>query len=453
MPRKRKMSGKQKKAREVRQLRSGRAESEGESSDSSENAEMTEEVEFRDEIVPAQKLAPIFEKMQSSKKSLMNVSTESRKSSHSEHSDRSPKDIVQIAPASVELTDRRESVIMDSDSRITSTPSPNTTRESVRKMLFSTNDKEETRNTNGAVRDRDREENDTIRRDLREMEERLMKNQRESEARIMRANLESYNLCRNDMLNLLEIEGNNLKKDVNENVIKIMNDKSDRKENEELKLRISNLENMIEKINDNIRVGVEHQVSNQFLIEKNREKIKSLEELIIRKDKEIAALTDQAEGSDQYTRKLNLWIYGLEGNDKKPEDTLQRVKNFVINDLGANKETVQNWEIKHIHRVPTNNVEPSPIIVAFNKWKDKDYLLRQGKQLKGYNTGRKIWISFKHDLATGARAARKAMGVEAGIIRQNEGLLARVCDNAKGQVWLQTKKNKADNWETRKSYR
>ena len=84
--------------------------------------------------------------------------------------------------------------------------------------------------------------------------------------------------------------------------MKTMNDKINRKENEELKLRIAKLENMIDKINDNIRIGVEHQVSNQFLIEKNEEKIKSLEELIIRKDNEIAALSDQAKSADQYTQ-------------------------------------------------------------------------------------------------------------------------------------------------------
>ena len=84
--------------------------------------------------------------------------------------------------------------------------------------------------------------------------------------------------------------------------MKTMNDKIDRKEYEELKLRIAKLENKIDKINDNIRIGVEHQVSNQFLIEKNEEKIKSLEELIIRKDNEIAALSDQAESDDQLDR-------------------------------------------------------------------------------------------------------------------------------------------------------
>ena len=74
---------------------------------------------------------------------------------------------------------------MDSASRVVSTPSPNTTRESVRKMLFSITEKEENGNNSETTQVREREERDAIRRDLREMEERLMRNQRESEARIM----------------------------------------------------------------------------------------------------------------------------------------------------------------------------------------------------------------------------------------------------------------------------
>ena len=72
--------------------------------------------------------------------------------------------------------------------------------------------------------------------------------------------------------------------------------------------------------------------------------------------------------------------------------------------------------------------------------------------MRGYNDGREYWVSFKHDLAKGARAARKAMGADAALIRTNEHLMARVCDNAKGQVWLQTKRKREDNWETIKSY-
>ena len=279
-----------------------------------------------------------------------------------------------------------------------------------------------------------------------------MKNQSESESRIKKSNMEAYDQCRQDMMRVMEMGEEKLKNEVDRRVAQAISTKVDKSENEELRLKVARLENALEKVNDNIRIGVEHQVSNQFQIDQNREKIKVLEELIVQKDNEIASLTAQSEISDQYTRKLNVWIYGLEGNDKKPEDTLKRVKDFVVNDLKANRDIVQNWDIKHIHRVPTITNDPSPIIISFLKWKDKEHLLRTGKELRGYNDGREYWVSFKHDLAKGARAARKAMGADAALIRTNEHLMARVCDNAKGQVWLQTKRKREDNWETIKSY-
>ena len=55
MPRKRKVSGTRKRAREVRQLRSGRTESEGDSSDSSANTEIVEEIAVENGAAPAHK--------------------------------------------------------------------------------------------------------------------------------------------------------------------------------------------------------------------------------------------------------------------------------------------------------------------------------------------------------------------------------------------------------------
>ena len=453
MPRKRRVSSTKKKLKEVRVLRSDRpdkvdrAESEEESS-GSDTTEVTDEIEIREAEPPTMKLAPIFEKMQSSKNTAPVVSPEDRAHSEDEQQIRhtggersreSDQSQSQASPDPIVL----RSGYRDEDELPLRIEQENLTAESVRKRLFNSVER----------RSRETEEEDRWRVDLRAMEERLLKHQVESETRIKRANVEAYDQCRRDMIDLLDMEEKIRKKEIDIRVKQATAEKVDRSENEELKRKVARLENALEKVNDNIRIGVEHQVSSQFQIEKNKEKIKSLEELIIRKDKEIAALTSQSEISDQYTRKLNMWIYGLEGNDKDPEDTLKIVKDFVVNDLKANKNTVENWDIRHIHRVPGKKNEPSPIIVSFLKWKDKEFLLRMGKELRGHNEGKQHWVSFKHDLAKGARAARKAMGIEAASIREKENLMARVCDNAKGFVWLQTKKKREDNWETIRSYK
>ena len=95
--------------------------------------------------------------------------------------------------------------------------------------------------------------------------------------------MEAHDKCRRDMTELINAEEEKMKTINDDRVKKAMTNKSDRKENEELKLKISKLENAIEKIIDNIRIGVEHQASSQFQIDKSNEKIKSLEELVTKR--------------------------------------------------------------------------------------------------------------------------------------------------------------------------
>ena len=467
MPRKKRVSGSKKKPRKVREartLRSDQVESDkdtdGESSDSSSNTEKMESSTANGAGQPAMKfapdgagqttvkLAPIFEKFMSVKKKTLNVSLESRKPSDSELKV-SPMDIKErenvqpeSAPKVITIRTSDKEINREVDTSIEGAQDLDV--ESVRKRLFSNDDGEY----------REDASPNTLKQDLREMEDRILRNQRESESRIKRANVDAYDQCRVEMRKMIEREEEKIKEEVDKRVALALSAKADKSENEELRRKVARLENTLERVNDNIRIGVEHQIASQFQIDQNKEKIKALEELVTQKDNEIASLTAQSEISDQHTRKQNVWIYGLEGVDKKPEDTLKRVKDFVVNDLKANKDIVQNWDIKHIHRVPTGkkNADPSPIIVSFLKWKDKDHLLRSGKELRGYNEGKRFWVSFKHDLAKGAREARKAMGIDAASIRENEHIMARVCDNAKGQVWLQTKRKREDNWDTIKSY-
>ena len=447
MPRKRRVSGSKKKPREPKEkraLRSGRKDSEESSSSGSTTPERMDETVASGAEQTAMKLAPIFEKMQTTRNTVSNTSPDGRPPRQEEGKENNNNGIgniqQQLLAEAMESLGRREDEEPPGREGL---EYPNV--DSIRKRLFDSGDSADRESRNKDV--------DPWKIALKEMEERIVKNQIESEARIKRANMEAHDKCRRDMKELINAEEEKMKTIIDDRVRKAVTNKSDRKENEELKLKINRLETAIEKIIENIRIGVEHQAASQFQIDKSNEKIKSLEELVTKKDKEIAALNTQSEISDQYTRKLNLWIYGLPGNDKTPEDTLKRVQDFVINDLGADRKAVENWDIRNIHRVPNDNNDPNPIIVSFLKWKDKDFLLRTGKELRGYNEGKKHWVSFKHDLCKGSRAARKSMGIEATSIRENQQLLARVCDNAKGQVWLQTKKRKEDNWKTVKSYK
>ena len=108
MPRKRRISGSKKKPREakdVRTLRSDKVdtdkgETDGDSSDSSSTPERKEESPTNGAGQPAMKLAPIFEKFMTVKKSTLNVSLEEKKSSQDES---------KLSPLDMEKKESRDS--------------------------------------------------------------------------------------------------------------------------------------------------------------------------------------------------------------------------------------------------------------------------------------------------------------------------------------------------------
>ena len=109
--------------------------------------------------------------------------------------------------------------------------------ESVRKRLFSNGE---------VVEHREGGESGTLRQDLKNMEERLMKNQSESESRIKKSNMEAYDQCRQDMMRVMEMGEEKLKKEVDRRVAQAISTKADKSENEELRLKVARLENALE---------------------------------------------------------------------------------------------------------------------------------------------------------------------------------------------------------------
>ena len=78
MPRKKRVSGSKKKPREIRILRSGRKESEETSSSGSTTPERMDETEASGVEQTTMKLAPIFEKMQTIRNTVPNLSPDGR---------------------------------------------------------------------------------------------------------------------------------------------------------------------------------------------------------------------------------------------------------------------------------------------------------------------------------------------------------------------------------------
>ena len=151
---------------------------------------------------------------------------------------------------------------------------------------------------------------------------------------------------------------------------------------------------------------------------------------------------DKNEEWEQHSRKMNLWIYGVEEGEN--EITKQAVRDFCIKILKLRANVVDSWLIKNTHRVGDQNNKKRPIIVAFVQWDDRQTLLRSGKDLFQYNKDNGTTYAIKTDLAPRARQLRKDLYVVSNNMKEAEGCQSKVRDNPKGRVWLVRKQRKED---------
>ena len=162
---------------------------------------------------------------------------------------------------------------------------------------------------------------------------------------------------------------------------------------------------------------------------------------------EIKASKDREEIKEQHSRKMNLWIYGVDEPDK--ENIKHTFKDFCTTVLGHKKEFVDSWMIKNVHRVGEYNSPKRPIIVAFVLWENRQAMLMSTKNLHQYNTDNNTSFSVKTDLAPRARQLRKDLHYVNKKMKEAEHCEGRVRDNAKGYVWLERKDKKEDRyWST-----
>ena len=154
------------------------------------------------------------------------------------------------------------------------------------------------------------------------------------------------------------------------------------------------------------------------------------------------------EKSEQHHRKLNLWVYWLTEIEKN-EDTWARVRWLMIEVLELNEAEVDNMSIKKTHRVGDRKTtkDVRPIIIAFNKWSERQVTLRASQKLVQYNFKKDTKLAVKTDLAPVARQKRKSYQAVAAKIRENKEGLARACDDGKGKVWLERRPNTTVAWE------
>ena len=142
---------------------------------------------------------------------------------------------------------------------------------------------------------------------------------------------------------------------------------------------------------------------------------------------------------EQHSRKMNLWVFGLEQKDTS-EDTWLIVRQFALDVLKLDEPFLDQCLIKNSHRVGKKEYKDRPIIIAFLKWSDRMKFLKAASDLYQYNKKNNTRFGVKTDLAPKARELRKTYHEAAGRWRRGEeGVIIRPCSNDKGKVWMEKK--------------
>ena len=195
----------------------------------------------------------------------------------------------------------------------------------------------------------------------------------------------------------------------------------------------------------------------EVMIEAQQREIEELRDTQEYQQREIEELQDFKEKSldkdeirEQYGRKMNLWLYGLD-QKSKGENTWEVVKKFSVDVLGMNREILESWSVKNVHRVGDPTKPKRPVIIAFLRWEDRQAFLRRSSVLYQHNKDNGTSFSIKTDLAPRARQQRKDYFVITGLMKTQEDCQARVRDNHKGAVWIQKKMQNDHDWANLKT--
>jgi len=143
--------------------------------------------------------------------------------------------------------------------------------------------------------------------------------------------------------------------------------------------------------------------------------------------------------SQTHSRKYNLLLYGGEGQDTKPEETIERVRRFAYENLKLGEQLARKLAFRNAHRLQRRESGPAPIIVVFLFWSEREAFLRAGKNLKDTK------MSVRTDLPPELKKRRGELAHEAYKMRQ-QGVQARIREKG-ADVWIETRNDSGQLWK------
>ena len=216
--------------------------------------------------------------------------------------------------------------------------------------------------------------------------------------------------------------------------------------------KVSNIEEKLALLDD-----IDNKVSNIVDIDQALPRIGELEDRV----NEIQAtlsentklkerVTDLEEDKlwAEYERKRdNLVAYGVKGPESN-EDTMQVVKNFMVEGLKLEKEWVENVQLKAVTRLQSNGEGPAPIRICYFYSKDRDKCLRAGVNLKGTN------MAIRTDLPKAIRIKRAKLATsEVYRMKKRDDIFNAKLRERGIMVWIEYKTSEKGDWITKQDTR
>ena len=111
------------------------------------------------------------------------------------------------------------------------------------------------------------------------------------------------------------------------------------------------------------------------------------------------ALQMEIDKLSSYVARENLIFMGLP--EKEGENIIEVMRGFYIDNLKMSEEEADGVEYQRVHRIATKST-PRPIKARFVRYRDRDSIMRNAKNLKGTR------LSIREDIPVRIRNARQA---------------------------------------------
>jgi hypothetical protein len=197
---------------------------------------------------------------------------------------------------------------------------------------------------------------------------------------------------------------------------------------EKVSERVDKLSDKVEVLEVDVDVVKQHQA-------KDHEKIERMEQ-------ELGELRRSLLLTQVYSRKYHLLLYGVEGFESTPVACIERVRKFATENLKLDEDFAKKLVIRNAHRLQKRDTGPTPIIVVFLYWQQRNTFMRAGRNLAGTK------MSVRTDLPPVLKQRRGQLASKAYKIRRDENVQARVQE--KGiDVWVETRRTSAEPWVKR----